>query len=148
MMSHLKRRNGPSTRLLWTVLRFWNICGAETGSASLLRSMTSGLRIGFRRGCGLHKFFPAAERMDVSREHLDRHGIEPAAPRRHCAVTGIGDLRLDVFLGAAIEPDGVRQPWRADLPVSLPCGAVTDRTVHREQLRARGVVARLARQTQ
>src|SRR5690242_1591984 len=98
--------------------------------------MVSGLCIGLRRRGGLHEIFAAAQRMDVGRQHLDGHRIEPVAPCRHRAYAWIGDLSHDVFPGAAVEPDGVRQVRRADGAVALTGGPMTDGAVLLEKLSA------------
>src|SRR4051812_37635693 len=117
MTSHLKRRKWPSTRLLWTVLCF----------SKKATSIVSALDIGRRRRLrgGLHKVFAAAQRVNIGRQHLDRHRIEPAAPSRHRAHVGRSYLRIDLLARAAVEPDRVGEVGRADHAIAAAVDTVT-----------------------
>src|SRR5690606_3158908 len=170
MTVHLKRRNGPSTRRLWTVLRFSNSRGragsgcnpsaltlaiaARTCSPGLAdplsRTVSSGLLIDLNRRVSgdLHEVFASPQRMDVSCEHLDGHRIEAVLPGRHDPVARRADLPHDLLARAAVEPDGIGEIGRPERAVAAPLRTVAQRAVVGEELRAGRARPCLARQAE
>ena len=73
-----------------------------------------------RRDGPVGEILAAAQRMDIGRQHLDRHRIELAGPGGHDAGMGIGDAARDRRAAAAIKPDRVGQVRRAEL-ARRPC---------------------------
>src|SRR5579872_4985973 len=71
-----------------------------------------------------YALFAAAQRVDIDRQRLDRHGIEPTVPGRHHAGATVGDgLDEDGFV-RTIQPDLVSEVRRAELLITLPALAV------------------------
>src|SRR6516225_9436741 len=82
------------------------------------------------------RLLPAAQRMYVERQALDRPYVESGMPGRHHTRPRRGDLCDHNSPVVAVEVDARGQTRRTLLAIALSCLAVANRTVVGEQLRS------------